>query len=207
MIKEIVLTGGPCAGKTSALTKIEEHLTKKNYKVFIVAESATELIKSGISPVDPNGVGLYEFQKLLLIYQIQKEELYKKIAKEFPHDKKVIIYDRGLFDNKTYVSEEEFEEILKYVSNYLNMEITEMNILNRYDMVIHLTTSAKGDAKNYTLENNKARSETIEAAIRLDKKSRECWKSHSNLHIIENYETFEEKMEVILDTINDFLDK
>ena len=42
---KVVLTGGPCAGKTSALTKIEEELIEKGYKVFIVSETATELIK------------------------------------------------------------------------------------------------------------------------------------------------------------------
>lgn len=205
MIKEIVLTGGPCAGKTTALAKIEEDLTEKGYKVFVVAESATELIKSGLSPASKNGVGLYEFQKLLLIYQIQKEELYKKIAKEFPHDKKVIIYDRGILDNKTYVSEDEFKKILEYVSSYLNINLTEAEIINRYDMVIHLVTSAEGNAKNYTLENNKARSESVEEAIKLDKRSLECWTVHPNLEIIDNYEKFEEKTDAVLNTIYNFL--
>lgn len=205
MVKEIVLTGGPCAGKTTALAKIEQDLTEKGYKVFIVPESATELIKSGISPVDKNGIGLYEFQKTLLIYQIQKEELYKKIAKEFPHKNKVIIYDRGILDNKTYVSEEEFKKILNYVSNYLNIHLTETNIINRYDMVMHLVTSAEGDAKNYTLENNPARYESAEEARKMDKKSMECWTVHPNLQIIDNYETFEEKINIVLDTIHNFL--
>lgn len=50
IVGKIVLTGGPCAGKTSALTKVEEELTEKGYKVFIVSESATELIRGGIKP-------------------------------------------------------------------------------------------------------------------------------------------------------------
>ena len=47
---KIVLTGGPCAGKTTALSKIEEHLEECGYKVMVVSESATELIKGGIRP-------------------------------------------------------------------------------------------------------------------------------------------------------------
>lgn len=205
MIKRIVLTGGPCAGKTTALAKIEEDLTELGYKVFIVSESATELIKSGLSPVDKKGVGLYEFQKYLFIYQIQKEELYEKIANEFPHNKKVIIYDRGLLDNKSYINEEEFKEILKYVSKNLNMKLTESDIINRYDMVIHLVTSAEGNAKNYTLENNVARSETVEEARRLDKRAMECWTMHDNLQIIDNCEEFKEKINKVLNTIHNFL--
>jgi len=85
------------------------------------------------------------------------------------------------------------------------MKLTESDIINRYDMVMHLVTSAEGDAKNYTLENNKARTETIEQARNLDKKTMECWAIHNNLQIIDNYETFEEKINVVLNTIHNFL--
>lgn len=204
MIKRIVLTGGPCAGKTTALAKIEQDLTERGYKVFIVGESATELIKSGISPVDKNGVGLYEFQKLIMIYQIQKENFYEKVANEFPHDKKVIIYDRGLFDNKSYITDR-FGEILESASSYLNITLTENNIINRYDMVIHLVTVADGNAQNYTLENNTARTETVEQARIQDKKAMECWAMHDNLQIIDNCEEFNEKINRVLNTIHNFL--
>ena len=48
IVAKVVLTGGPCAGKTSALSKIESYFTERGYKVLIVGESATEIIKSGI---------------------------------------------------------------------------------------------------------------------------------------------------------------
>lgn len=204
MVKRIVLTGGPCAGKTTALAKIEQDLTERGYKVFIVGESATELIKSGINPSLETGVGLYDFQKLIMIYQIQKENFYEKVANEFPHDKKVIIYDRGLLDNKSYITDR-FGEILEYASNYLNIILTENNIINRYDMVIHLVTAADGNAKNYTLENNTARTETAEQARIQDKKAMECWAIHDNLQIIDNCEEFNEKINKVLTAIHNFL--
>ena len=37
-IKKIVLTGGPCAGKTTALVKIVEYFSGMGYKVFTVPE-------------------------------------------------------------------------------------------------------------------------------------------------------------------------
>lgn len=40
-IHKIVLTGGPCGGKSTGLSKIEQELTEKGYKVFIVPETAT----------------------------------------------------------------------------------------------------------------------------------------------------------------------
>lgn len=205
MIKKIVLTGGPCAGKTTALAKIEQDLKELGYKVFIVAESATELIKSGLSPVDKNGVGIVEFQKYILKYQLQKEMLYDKIAEAFPHDKIVIIYDRGTLDGKAFVTEDDFKRIINLVAEDLNMKLTNNDLLNRYDMVIHLTSAACGNSKNYTLENNNARTETVEEARKLDKRTVNCWLGHENLQIIDSYDDFNKKIYRILDVIHNFL--
>lgn len=205
MIKRIVLTGGPCAGKTTVLAKLEQDLTEKGYKVFVVPESATELIKSGIRPTDENGIGLYEFQKQLLIYQLQKEMLYERVANIFPSNKIVIIYDRGLLDNKAYVADNEFTNILKYVDKHLNIELNETNIVDRYDMVLHLVTSALGYSNNYTLENNKARTETKEEAIKVDRRTLSCWGIHPNLQVINSSDNFDEKIDNVLNTIHNFL--
>ena len=51
-IWEFVITGGPCVGKTTAIKIIEENLINKGFKVIVVAETATELISSGICPWD-----------------------------------------------------------------------------------------------------------------------------------------------------------
>lgn len=205
MIKRIVLTGGPCAGKTTALAKIEQDLKEKGYRVLIVPESATELIKSGINPIDRDGIGIIEFQKVIMLYQYQKEEFYNEVANKFKDEKIVIIYDRGLMDNKAYVPDDRFKEILDYSSKKLNKSLTELDIASRYDMVIHLVTSAEGDAKNYTLENNTARIETAEEARVQDKKALESWSMHDNLKIVGNYEHFNEKIDRVLSIIHDCL--
>ena len=41
LVSKICLTGGPCAGKSTALSKIERELTDLGYKVFIIDEVAT----------------------------------------------------------------------------------------------------------------------------------------------------------------------
>ena len=53
-INKIVITGGPCAGKSTALAWIQAEYTKKGYAVIFVPESATELIMGGISSVTLN---------------------------------------------------------------------------------------------------------------------------------------------------------
>ena len=49
-IRKIVLTGGPCAGKTTAMSWVENAFTEKGYKVLFVPETATELISGGVAP-------------------------------------------------------------------------------------------------------------------------------------------------------------
>ena len=46
-VTRILLTGGPCAGKTSALAAISQDLTQLGYKVLIVPEAATLISKGG----------------------------------------------------------------------------------------------------------------------------------------------------------------
>ena len=41
------LTGGPCAGKTTALATLTDQLTTKGFKVLIVPEAATMMMKGG----------------------------------------------------------------------------------------------------------------------------------------------------------------
>lgn len=113
LLGKIVLTGGPCARKTTALSKIEEDLTEKGYYVFIVSESATELIKGGIKPFGDCPIDIYEFQKYILEYQLCKEKVYEKAAAALPEEKKcVIIYDRGIMDNQAYIGKELFKKLL-----------------------------------------------------------------------------------------------
>ena len=49
-ITKIVITGGPCAGKTTGLSYLEQELTQMGYKVVFLNESATELILNGFGP-------------------------------------------------------------------------------------------------------------------------------------------------------------
>lgn len=50
-IKKIVLTGGPCAGKTTALNWINNYFSSRGYSVLVVPEIASELITNGVAPL------------------------------------------------------------------------------------------------------------------------------------------------------------
>ncbi len=49
-ITKIVITGGPCAGKTTGMSWIQNAFTERGYKVLFIPETATELITGGVSP-------------------------------------------------------------------------------------------------------------------------------------------------------------
>jgi predicted ATPase len=46
-IYRICLTGGPCAGKTTALTTLNQVLAQRGFRVYMVPEAATMLMKGG----------------------------------------------------------------------------------------------------------------------------------------------------------------
>ena len=46
-IIRICLTGGPCAGKTTAMATLNQRLSQLGFRVLIVPEAATMLMKGG----------------------------------------------------------------------------------------------------------------------------------------------------------------
>lgn len=139
-VTKIVITGGPCAEKSTAMSTIQSELAKLGYKVYFIAESATEVITSGVTP------DLNNFQKHLLQYQLDKEKMYENIAKD-NEAKTVIVLDRGVLDSKIYMQPGEFERICK------ELNTTELELRDHYDAVFHLVTAAKGAKEFYTLAN------------------------------------------------------
>ena len=59
-IFKIVLTGGPCAGKTKSLNFIKEKFENEGKQVFVINETATELMSEGF---DFNSNSTLDIQK------------------------------------------------------------------------------------------------------------------------------------------------
>lgn len=186
-ILKVALTGGPCGGKTTSIKTIEECFIERDYHVIIVPEAATILINSGIRPFGKNGLPMYEFQKYVMELQLRLEDLADKAAEEIDKPT-IIVCDRGLLDDKAYVSEEEFVKLTK------KFKTTTFDLLNRYDLVMHLVTAADGKEEFYTTDNNEARTETPEEAREKDKRTLKAWLGHDNLKIIGNDTDFTTKI-------------
>lgn len=197
-ITKIAITGGPCAGKSTALSWINEEFTKKGYKVLFVPETATELITGGVAPWTCETD--IDFQTAILKLQLAKEEIFEEVAQHLYYAQKVLIVcDRGTLDGKAYIEKHNFDKILN------NLHLTETQLKDSYDAVFHLVTAAKGASEFYTLANNSARTETIEEAIANDDKIISAWTGHSHFRVIDNSTDFKKKMQRFVTEISNFL--
>ena len=197
IVQKIVITGGPCAGKTTAMSWIANNLPQKGYRVLFVPETATELIGGGLTPW---GCGTnLDYQRCQMELQLTKERLFERGARTMPADKVLIVCDRGAMDNKAYMTDEEFRRLCE------EMHTSEGELRDRYDAVFHLVTAAKGAEEAYTFANNAARYETVEQAAALDDRIIAAWTGHPHLRIIDNTTAFEEKLERLLPEILSFL--
>lgn len=196
-ISKIVLTGGPCAGKTTALTWINNYFSKRGYTVLFVSESATDLISNGVTPWACGSN--YEYQSYQVKLQKIKEQIFEEASRNMKSDKILIVCDRGMLDNKAYMKDVEFKRLLK---EFGTSEIKERD---SYDAVFHLMSAAKGREDLYTLANNAARTESASEARKLDDRVISAWTGHPHFRIIDNSTDFEEKLERLLKEISLFL--
>lgn len=196
-ISKIVLTGGPCAGKTTALSWIHNYFSERGYVVLFVPETATELISNGVAPWTC-GTN-YDYQVAQMKLQRAKENIFEEAAKSVKNSKILIVCDRGMLDNKAYMKEAEFKRILREFGT------NEVKERDSYDAIFHLVSAAKGKEKVYTTDNNKARTETVDEARKVDDKIISAWTGHPHFRIIDNSTEFEEKLERLLKEIAMFL--
>ena len=188
----IVLTGGPCSGKTTAMSHISDRLRSLGFNVYVVPEAATMLILGGIPLLEGD----------VLSKQLDLLKLQKTLEDTFFYEarrsgkRSVVLCDRGTLDNKAFVTPEMWVEFLAAEEDSL-VELRD----GRYDAVIHLVTAAIGAPEFYTLANNAARSESLEQAATQDERIREAWIGHPHLRVIGNSTDFEEKIRRVIASI------
>ena len=196
-ISKIVITGGPCAGKSTAMSWVQNAFTERGYTVLFVPETATELITGGVAPWTCGTNA--EYQKCQLKLQLEKEKIFEQAARSMAESKVLIVCDRGALDNRAYMNDIEFAEALQFLSS------NEVELRDNYDAVFHLVTAAKGAEEFYTTANNSARTETVEEAAALDDKLISAWTGHPHLRVIDNTSSFEDKMKKLVAEIASFL--
>lgn len=202
-ITRIVLTGGPCAGKTTTLALIIEHFTQKGYKVFAIPEVPTIFTQAGMNYLTTNKDFFYEGEKATLEIQLMFEDRFYRMAQTCTNPC-LIVYDRGAMDISAYMQPEVWEDITKSVGT------TSAELIKRYDAVFHLKTAAHGASKYYNTATNaqryeEATEEGMQIARMLDDKVLAAWAPHPHRTIINTNEDFFFKMNQVISAIEEVL--
>ncbi len=176
----IALTGGPSAGKSTLITFIESTMND----VLCMPEVATTLLASGFPAPPPNNREQWQrsFQQAIAHGQIELELEGMRQAEE--QSRRVIVYDRGMLDGAAYLlggNEDSWPSDLERFTKVTGETLSDS--LSRYDLVLHLPSSACYGA--YNKASNLHRFENADEALLLERKTLYAWRNHPHRIIID----------------------
>lgn len=179
-IKKVVLTGGPCSGKSTAIAALRE----KFPDIHFVPEVASIVI--GQLGIAPTGDKLRNRKFQQTIYRVQ--DIFEATSTEYAiaQGKSGIVLDRGTVDGAAYFEGgvNEFEAVLQ---TSLTREY------NRYHAVLQLNIPPE-TVYEQNRRNNPARSETYSQAAALSRKIQEVWSKHPRYSLITSHRGWQHKL-------------
>lgn len=195
MLKKIVLTGGPCAGKTTALALLKQWLEDRGFTVITLWETARTLIEAGFSARD---IHLYKdslaWQKVHFSLQCENETHVAQAIADLKTEKPIVLLlDRSILDCRGFLPTTLSQQLFEY------FHITVAQAFARYDMVIHMQTAAIGAEEFYTVANDAARTETPEEARNVDQALWYAYQGHPHHVLIDNSTGIDQKIRRVLD--------
>lgn len=190
----LVLTGGPCGGKTSGIVGIADHLESLGFRVIIVSEAATRAMEGRI---DVDRFGLEAFQTHLIRAALNDELLARRLAEESgtPERPVIVLLDRTWHDSRAYMQED------LWLKAGRESEASTLAPLSRYDGILHLASTAVGRADLFEIHraNNPVRIEKTPAeAIARDEAVRAAYHGAERWRFIGNEGTFAQKIETAI---------
>jgi predicted ATPase len=186
--RRIVITGGPCGGKTTVINRLAT-----SGKYIILPEVASQLLEGGYPPPNPWSQDWQDaFQRAIFERQREVEE-----ETLFAEDT-VNIQDRGIFDIAAYLENgmTSFKEMFDLNDYTIDCFIRD------YHTVIHLESLATQDKLMYEklMKSNPVRFEAVDRAQEIDRKIEEVWSIHPEYHKVSKIsmdEVFEEVSKLI----------
>lgn len=173
---QVVVTGGPGGGKTTALDLFRRELGEQ---IVVVPEAATLLFSGGVTRCD-NEQAIKMVQKTIFQLQRNLEDIHKL---QYPD--RLLVCDRGSLDGLAYWPNSE-SDFFKQVNSSFDKEIA------RYDAVIFFE-SAAASGKDIS-SNNPTRNESMAQAAKLDKKLQRIWSRHPHFYFVGSSESFVRKI-------------
>ena len=181
---KIVLTGGPCGGKTDSIEFLSKKLIEQDYLVKVVDETANSLLKLGYMPSE--NISTFDFQNLLFKIQFLNEYMSESKTN-------ILLCDRGLFDGKVYIGNDDFQKILA-----LN-KVKEKEAFSTYDGALYF----RSISYEYPDEFSKKRIyESPEIGRIRDERCKEIWIDKIVPCNYDNLDGFENKQKMIYLALN-----
>eukprot|EP00577_Skeletonema_sp_RCC1716_P020628 CAMPEP_0113380764 /NCGR_PEP_ID=MMETSP0013_2-20120614/4935_1 /TAXON_ID=2843 ORGANISM="Skeletonema costatum, Strain 1716" /NCGR_SAMPLE_ID=MMETSP0013_2 /ASSEMBLY_ACC=CAM_ASM_000158 /LENGTH=299 /DNA_ID=CAMNT_0000263131 /DNA_START=6 /DNA_END=901 /DNA_ORIENTATION=+ /assembly_acc=CAM_ASM_000158 len=164
-IYKIVLTGGPCGGKTTSMARLSPYLRERGFEVITCPEAFSLLVNNGMAFDYLSAVKGMDIvvQDTVMDMQIGMEDGFERVLRARGKPA-VLLCDRGLMDGSAYMKDEDWNKLMQKREIDCVSELRE----GRYNAVFHLVTAAEGAEEYYTLENNAVRTESPELARSLD---------------------------------------
>jgi hypothetical protein len=177
MIKNIIITGGPCAGKTTVVSHLERIFGGDMIAVPDVAQHVQQVFPRPEMQADI-GAKLAVMRHLRTAVARIQEELetaYVTVGRKL--GVKAIVYDGGILDGAAYWPEG--------LGNFLSeMQLRKDEICAGYRAIIHLQTLAVSQPELYRqLRREQRHAPTSEAQL-ADQIIRQAWSSHNNYHLV-----------------------
>ena len=197
----IVLTGGPSSRTSSALPPLRSKLSSIGFQVMIVPETATHFFANSDGfQAEWEGVeAQVRMQRIFIDYQLMQEEASIAFAQLRPQKPAILLLDRCTLDSKVFLSHEQWAPMLMMPGKPL---ISENDLLQRYDVVIHMETCAGHSSYLWGVgANNPARHHSPDEAKGLHEKSFDTWQRHSGLHIVPYMESLDEKVHAVFELV------
>ena len=188
--KTIVLTGGPCGGKTTIIKELcKDKFWKK--RIVIAPEAVFYALQTNISTCEKR------FQKIVVEIQSSMEATLNKYL-----DNEIIICHRGTLDPLAYWQYNNW-----YINDFFSYtKTTYTEHYERYSAILHLQTAAINAVESYTRYPDTHRGETVQQAIMIDNLLNNAWRNHPKYFYIENKSGgWKEKKDTILGIIKVFI--
>ena len=201
---EVVITGGPCAGKTTGLAYLAEKLRERGFRVFTTPEVSTTLTTGGLHNIGElqltDRQAYYATQREFVLMQRDLRARFQGLAACLPDERCVILHDRAEMDTASYLTGKEWRALCR------ELQLDAAEIRDSYDAVIHMVTVARDAPELYNLESNPARQELdAAAAVAADEATLAAWIGHPRLRIIDNSSDFSTKLNRVLRVVLDAL--
>jgi CYTH domain-containing protein/predicted ATPase len=194
-VPRVVLTGGPCGGKTTAIDVVVARLREHGLTVFVAPEAASLVLGAGGKSFNQTDEQRIAVQEAIAKVILATEDAIARLAEQCGKPA-VMLCDRGMMDAVAYLPGGAWSD----VANRNGWNLVALRDA-RYDAVIHMVTAADGAPDQYRTHDHAVRYETAEQAVTIDQRLQRTWLGHPHLRVIECRADFGEKLSRAADAV------